>query len=433
MGRGNTRWRVYVSGLLWPHYPGYSGGEIRDYHLLKSIFPFAQVWGSFLQSGDVSNRTSLQSFFEQVILDGMPASAYQKVLKLFSKGVGLMWAKRLPLFSPYSSEVLYYKLRLQATLLPQIQSDLKHIRPHFVLVTPQVNPLILLNKPKIPATHTRWILSSYDVESERLGRMVNAYTKGYQKVAARWDAWRGTIYEARMLQQVDGLIAVSERDKALFMQQYAIPSERIFVVKNGVDINYFSFEPDWPPGTEPVVLFTGSLTYPPNYMAALRLIQHIMPRVRLHVPNAQLWLVGRNPPAKLRQLASNLDFIKSDVLDIRECYKRAWVACVPLEIGSGTKLKVLEALSVGRILVASPVAIEGLNVQAGKHLLVARSDEEFADAVVNVLQASDVWDEMRYAGRRWVARTYSWEATTSGLTDWMENVYAMPPRRHDVE
>src|SRR6202007_1921099 len=128
------------------------------------------------------------------------------------------------------------------------------------------------------------------------------------------------------------------------------------------------------------------LTYLPNQQAAWRLIRQIMPIVRQRYPHACLWVVGQRPDAALLAESDGIRVVVTGkVDDVRPYLAQASVACVPLISGSGTKYKVLEALSAGVPMVCSPLAIEGLELEDGRHVLLGRSDAEMAAAIAQLL------------------------------------------------
>lgn len=415
----------YFAGLLFPRWPGFSGGEIRDYYLLRTLLAWGKVRGAWLFANRDA-RLSWEGRIERIRFARRSSDLRLAFWWHWSRLLGKIWAHRWPLLMPWPQEVVYYAARWRATLLAQVAHDLVHFSPDLFLVSPQVNPLPLLLQDVRKET-TRWVLSTFDVEAERLRRLSLSY-QGWGRWVARWDAKRAQSYEQAMIRQVDGIIAVSERDRAFFIEKYGMPAERVWVAANGVDVTYFDFQP--PPGPKPlVVLFVGTLAYPPNHMAALRLVRWIMPRVRRVLPQTQLWLVGRSPrPALLHALGPN-DYVFANVPDVRTYYRRAQVVCIPLETGSGTKLKVLEALSVGRIVVATSVALEGLTLKPGEHLFVENQDEGLVDRLVEVLRFPQKWEEMRRRARRWVERHYAWEVTMAGLDEWFDALLQWPLRR----
>lgn len=194
------------------------------------------------------------------------------------------------------------------------------------------------------------------------------------------------------------------------------------VVPNGADVEHLAAVPDTGqvPGR---LLFTGTMSYPPNAQAARWLVEHVMPIVRSRRPDVSLEIVGRNPPAPVRQLAGPGISVTGRVPDLATHFAAAAVVVAPLLSGSGTKLKVLEAMAAGRPVVATAVGAEGIDARAGEHLRVADSPAAFADAVVDLLTDPSEAARIGRNGRELAARRYSWPASGErmhvALDEWL--------------
>jgi glycosyltransferase involved in cell wall biosynthesis len=200
------------------------------------------------------------------------------------------------------------------------------------------------------------------------------------------------------------------------------------VVDNGVDVDHFTFEPR-SPASPPEVVYVGSLGYAPNGAAAVRLLDGIMPRVWQRRPDARLTIVGQGPdPALLARDDGARVRVVGRVADVRPYLARAHALCVPLRVGSGTKLKVLEALSAGVPVVCTPVAAEGLDLAADEHLLVRETDADLARAMLDVIDDRALADRLARAGRARVAARYAWDANLAPLAGWLEALRRAPAR-----
>lgn len=192
-----------------------------------------------------------------------------------------------------------------------------------------------------------------------------------------------------------------------------VPAE---VIPNGVDAARFTSNGAVSrPGT---VVFTGSLDFAPNVRAAEVLARRIFPDVRAQRPDASLLIVGRSPhPAVVALgLIPGIEVV-ADVPDIRPWLWRADVYACPMISGTGMKNKLLEALATGRACVATPLACQGLAVNAGEHLLVAEAERGFAQAVVSLLDDSRRRAEVGAAGRRFVLEHHDWGRSAQAYAD----------------
>ena len=274
---------------------------------------------------------------------------------------------------------------------------------------------------------TRFILASYDVEAVRLSRFA-ASERGRRGLALSLEARRAARFETENLRAYDGILAVSELDRQIFQERYGFAPGRIAVVENGVDTEYFSFRARRPTG-RPEVVYVGSLGYPPNAQAARRLVRRIFPRVRAQRPDAFLWIVGQGAdPDLLAESDGSHVAVTGRVADVRPYLDRARVACVPLLSGSGTKYKILEALSAGVPLVSSPLGLEGLELASGESLLVGETDEELADAILKVIEDDELSRRLAAQGRAAVEHRYSWDVNLPRLDAFLDELARLPRR-----
>lgn len=216
-------------------------------------------------------------------------------------------------------------------------------------------------------------------------------------------------WESRMAARFDMLVTVSERDKAIFLARRR--DLNITVIPNGVDTQ--ANEPLPLDGREENLLFVGSMDYGPNADAALYLGNEIFPLIRRRCPACSLIIVGKEPPSAVRSLANQPGImIAADVPDVRPYYRRALIAVVPLRSGSGTRLKILESMALGTPVVSTSIGCEGLDVQDGRHILVADRPDAFAECVERLLMDADLWKHLAQEARRLVVERYDWRYIT---------------------
>jgi glycosyltransferase involved in cell wall biosynthesis len=164
------------------------------------------------------------------------------------------------------------------------------------------------------------------------------------------------------------------------------------------------------------MVFTGSLHYAPNTEAMLYFTSEIWPKVRRLIPEATLSMVGGHPPVNIRRLAHLPNVtVTGYVPDIRPYIAGAQIVIVPLRIGGGTRLKIVEALAMGKAVVTTSLGCEGLEVQNNRHLLIADDPNEFADRVIDLLRSPQRCRELGTEGRRLVEEMYDWQAIGARL------------------
>jgi glycosyltransferase involved in cell wall biosynthesis len=214
-------------------------------------------------------------------------------------------------------------------------------------------------------------------------------------------------FERRVLSEVDRTVVVSDHDAELLRKDFGV--RQVDVVENGVDTSYF--RPRAARRESGRLLFLGSLDWRPNLDGARLLLERVFPAVRAAEPSASLWLVGRNPPDWLRRLAAGRAGVElhASVPDVRPFLDGCELLVVPLRIGGGSRLKILEALASGVPVVSTRVGAEGLCLEPGRHLTVVEDVADLAPALVNALRDPDRLRRQVTEGRRVVLHRYDWD------------------------
>jgi glycosyltransferase involved in cell wall biosynthesis len=216
--------------------------------------------------------------------------------------------------------------------------------------------------------------------------------------------------EAEACAGSDLTIAVSEQDGHRLAS--LAPGARVSPIPTGVDTTYFV--PDGTAQLPARLVFTGSMDWHPNEDAVLYFIDAILPRIRSEVPHASFAVVGRNPSDRLRTAGERSGvLITGTVDDVRPFVREAAVYVVPLRAGGGTRLKIFEALSLGKAVVSTTVGAEGLALASGRDAVIADGPADFASAVVSLLRDPRRREALGTAGRRLVESRYTWTHVAS--------------------
>jgi sugar transferase (PEP-CTERM/EpsH1 system associated) len=220
-------------------------------------------------------------------------------------------------------------------------------------------------------------------------------------------------FEQKVLPRFSRVIAVSEPDRAL-MAQWVKP-EKIDVIDNGVDTDYFK-----PAGLQPkpfAMVFTGSLDWRPNVDAMLYFLEEIWPMVRASHPQASITIVGRNPMAALKDKAAGMPGVTltGTVDDVRPYMENAQAYIVPLRVGGGSRLKILEALAMKKAVVSTTVGAEGLALTHDEDVLLADTPAAFAQKISRIFLVSGLRERLGDAGRRLVESRYDWRSLSAKL------------------
>ena len=228
-------------------------------------------------------------------------------------------------------------------------------------------------------------------------------------------------FERRVCLSSRHIIAVSESDRAALERLSPRLQGRVTVLPNGVDPDYWcpgavapldrvqgqddqEFE-----GTGGRVVFDGTMDFRPNVDAVVWFASEVWPLIRAERPGAQFYIVGRNPAQRVRALARVPGItVTGTVEDPRPWVAGATVYVVPLRVGGGTRLKLLQAMAMGCAIVSTPVGAEGVDVQHGRHLLLARTAPDFARAVLALMSDPHRRRWLGTAARHLAVERYAW-------------------------
>ncbi len=219
-------------------------------------------------------------------------------------------------------------------------------------------------------------------------------------------ALMGSI-ERRMVRDAALVYCCSEADRARFQKLHSQTACQLVVVPNGVDTAYFQCtETD---RNSETLIFTGTAGYKPNDDAVQWLVEGILPGILKVRPGVRLILAGMNAGSRWGQYRKEGHIeVHCSVPDMRPLLGRAAVSVIPLRSGSGTRLKILEALSSGCAVVSTSIGAEGLSVTSGNELLIADSEAEFVSAVCQILQDESLRTMLCQHGRYRVEHSYDW-------------------------
>jgi len=225
---------------------------------------------------------------------------------------------------------------------------------------------------------------------------------------------RITAFERSICQQADSVIAVSDED-AEALRGFRRDG-KIGVISNGIFTDEYAMERQRLDLGEDVIVFTGKMDYRPNVDAMLWFTSDVLPLVHKTTPNARLYVVGQKPHPRLEKLREK-EFVEVTgwVAEVQPYLHAAGVYIAPLRMGSGTRLKILEAMAAGCAVVATSAAISGLSADVRQAIKVADSASEFAAAVVSLLQDSAQRQRLGDAARVFVRRHYDWSVLAPTL------------------
>jgi polysaccharide biosynthesis protein PslH len=378
---------VKAGGLVPPD----SGGKIRSYNILRELARRHSVtFFSFYAAHDNDSHPNLGNVFDRVVCVPLQLPKPKSLTEIRDYVVQLFSSQPYSLTKFCRPEV---RRKLHA-LLEREAFDV--ILCDFVVaggVIPWNSPT-----PKVLFTHnveaTIW-RRHYDVAANPLWKAIS------------WREWRKMeVVERQYLKLADQVLAVSEADRDDFVP--IVGREKVSVIPTGVDVDYFQ-----PMPVEEVpdsLVFTGSMDWLPNEDAILYFVDTMLPLIKEKCPTVSLQVVGRNPSRKLQALVETKTNVHLTgwVEDIRPFLARGSVCIVPLRIGGGTRLKIFEAMAMGKAVVSTSVGAEGLAVRTSENILLADTPKDFADSVIALLRDSKRRQQLGTAARTVVQENYSW-------------------------
>lgn len=377
--------------MVSPHLPGPSwGASTRSYHLLKAL---AREHVVSLLAGTADPPAKA----DDVMLEEIQLKHLRKV-PLPSAMQRKRAQQLLSLLQGRS-----YLLDMYHTEVVQQALDDLFSRDHYDVI---LFESVFMADYRLPAG-VQVIIDQHNIEYELLERTYQREKSWSRKWYNWWESRQLKPVELARCRRAQGVLVTSEREALLLKP--LLPHNVIAVVPNGVDTEVFNMVNDQQQVANRIV-FTGTMNYYPNIDAALYFARECWPLIHSKVPTATWQIVGKDPPPEIQDLA-NLPGVSvtGAVPDVKPYLAAATVAIAPLLIGSGTRLKILEALAMHKAVVSTSQGCEGLAVVSGKHIIVADQSEVFAQSTVDLLQNAQQRAALGNAGRTLVETEYSWK------------------------
>jgi sugar transferase (PEP-CTERM/EpsH1 system associated) len=265
----------------------------------------------------------------------------------------------------------------------------------------------VLNKPEM----TR-IADFVDIDSDKWLQYGQSKSWPLSWVYAR-EGNKLRQFEIDVANRFDGTTFVSRTEAADFRRLSGIGENKVMHVNNGVDTDYFNPELDLPnpyQAAGPVLVFTGAMDYWPNIDAVEWFVLQVLPMLRAQIPTLQFCIAGARPSEPVLALARFSGvMVTGAVPDIRPYIYHAALAVAPLRIARGVQNKVLEAMALGKLVIVSPQAAEGIEAEHGKHFLIADGADACAKAVLAALAQPQT--DMGAAARVHMLQCYGWSAS----------------------
>jgi len=249
----------------------------------------------------------------------------------------------------------------------------------------------------------------YKRMSENAGKLRKFYS-GFE--------WRNLLnYEIGIMKRFNAYITTSEKEKQLMKQYYS--DADIFVLENGVDTSYFL-----PNGNHKnkscEILFTAWFGYYPNTDAVIYFTKGIYPLIRKEIPDIMFNIVGKEPPEEILRLSGTDGInVTGYVEDIRKYISSADVSVIPLRIGGGTRIKILESMAMKVPVVSTKLGAEGLDVTDNKNIMIAKDENEFAEKVIELIKNRQTAEQITLNARKLIEEKYDWNILGKKLNEFL--------------
>jgi glycosyltransferase involved in cell wall biosynthesis len=396
--------KKYSMKILWVK-PGKllpldSGGKLRTYNILRHLSAAHQLTYLSCYGGRQDKA------YEQEILNYLPGTVCLHAAAPDSArvvGRTLDYLHRLLWRAPYA---------VSRFTAPQVQQLLSQWIPQRRFDVAVCDFLAsTLNFPQNLLTPTA--LFQHNVETVLWRRRAEIEVQLWDRVIAKIEYAKMRRFEPTQVRRFHHVIAVSDADRKT-MSSMVDPS-RISVVPTGVDLSQFRYDSNHEP-REPLVIFTGSMDWKPNIDGVEFFCKEIWPLILARVPNARFRIVGRDPHSRVRDLVSSSIEVTGSVPSIVEHLRESAVFVVPLRIGGGTRIKIYEAMAMGKAIVSTTVGAEGLDVHDGRDILLAEEPVPFADSVCSLLSDREMRRRLEKATVATAAK-YDWSVITEQFVE----------------
>lgn len=363
-------------------YPLYSGGQVRIYNLIKNLAKKHEITlFSFIR------RDEERQFLPELL-------KYCPKVEVFKKQKP--WAPETLFKSAFSTYPLVMKMYDFPEVKQKISQELT------VSKYDLIHGECFYVMQNLPRTSVPVVLTEQNIEYLVYQRFAKNFSFWPLKPILYYDVSKIRFWERYFWQKADKIITMSKEESEI------IGLEKTCVVENGVDSKYFGqkiFQKKW---KEPTVVFVGNFRWLQNRETLTVLVREIWPQVKKAIPEAKLWVVGKDLPSARRKGIPSEVVVEEGIEDIRKAYQGADLLLAPIRIGGGTSYKILEAMASGLTVVTTPLGIEGIEAKDGQEVIVRDNSQELAEAVVGLLKDEKKRKEIGERAEKLMREKYDW-------------------------
>ena len=380
--------RILIISTQLP-YPLTEGANIRIFNLIKQLSKDHEIHlASFIKSPkELDHAQSLQPYCKKVKLIEMNRSPLKRLWQI---GISSIISK------PYLVKI--NELKEMQNAVNELAREVDAVQAEFPY-----------GGQYIENVKCKRVLDEHNVESEILRNQFRYERNICRKASSFLQYLKMLNFEKKLCSKMDIILATSEEDKHILERS----NEKVFVVPNGIESTIEQAEDR---GNK-VVTYTGVMSYRANVDAMLFFCKNMWPLVKREEADAKLVIVGKNPTKEIMGLASDDVMVTGEVRDIREYIRQTSVFVAPLRIGSGTRIKILEAMAHGKPVVSTKLGCMGLDVEQGKNIYIADDPQEFANYVTRLLREKDERIRIAKNSLELVKEKYTWDVISKKLEE----------------
>jgi len=372
-----------------------TGAKLRNFHLARTMSPDAAV--ALVAFGNEQGISGPAPHYQPVI--SVPREDHNSFFNLLRGAVGKTPLPLLNYTRPQMMRALQELIARSEFDIVQFESI--HLMPYLATVRAARKPALA-------------VLDWHNIESTLLEQYSERQRNPLRRAYVRRTAKLMGQFERLAAREFDAHLVVSEEDARRLRELNR--DARIFVIENGVDVARFTENQGSTGSRRDRVVFVASMDYHANIDAAVWFARTVWPGLHQLQPTLSFTIVGRDPAPAVRELIAIPGVeVTGTVEDVRPFYREALAAIVPLRVGGGSRLKILEAMAAGVPVVATTLGAEGLAVQHGENIVIADTDEALRDALVSLAQDPASRARLIESGRALVKAQYDWSTIGAKL------------------
>lgn len=400
-----------------PPSPPRIGAQARIHGLMTQLATRHNLTAVILIDEDTDTkecRQAMQAYCREVVLVPNPNGSTGRAKRLL---------QLRSLTSPQSFE------RLHVTA-PAMQEALDHIlrAKRFDIVNLEFSFLGHCNLRQAPSGQTppRVVVDSHNIDYDLCRQYAHngdgLLRRGY--AAINWRKLRRE--EVSTYRDADGVYLCSVADQRRLLDE--APTANTAVIPNAADVDFYQPRAEYPKPDGRTVVFFGTMSYTPNSDGVSFFLREIWPQVVAAHPNARFKIMGGEPPASIKELAGPQVEFAGFVSDLRPHLAETALVVVPLRLGGGTRLKIVEAMAMGKAIVSTTLGAEGIEAIPGQDLLIEDRPEAFAAAVNRMLDDPGLAASIGQSARRLAVEHYAWSRAASALEGFYDRILGTDPR-----